>query len=203
MVYSVCNGARPAPPATVPSPVYDTSAAAAAVEHGGGGGEDSVGDDDGGVDGVLISGASSDDGCVHDSDGSNDSDGSVGDSAVPTLPEAAFVGNRVPAANVITGMQYQLQCIVRHTGRHAFAGHYTTDVRGDLTLESTSSENAPPRPAKRQRTDAASGGVSKATQWYRHNDSTVTALGDDTADVAAQSSRSCYMLMYTLQPASK
>lgn len=119
--------------------------------------------------------------------------------AVPASSPPSESPPRVPRQAPLRA-RYQLRSVLHHLGRHAFAGHYVTDVRDrgsgafrgygvhgkDGVLEVTGGDGS-----------AAGAGRGGGGGWKRHNDSLVSPVSEATA-LEGAARRSCYICFYSL-----
>ena len=93
--------------------------------------------------------------------------------------------------------RYELQCVVRHIGRAAFAGHYNTDVRQRRITGGTSDKGAGAAGA----TGPMTGQVPPPPAlWSRYDDAYVkTGMSAAEALEGRANQQSAYMLCYVLR----
>lgn len=127
--------------------------------------------------------------------------------------------HRIPRQTPLRA-RYELRSVLHHLGRHAFAGHYVTDVRDDTGTIRTdktrqSGEGAVDRGGsgdtsvhgKAHKEGLRVGGVARREcdevevmsggGWKRHNDSFVDSVTEAEA-LEGDSQRSCYICFYSL-----
>ena len=101
-----------------------------------------------------------------------------------------------------------VQCLVRHHGKSARGGHYTSLVRGTMAGGGATG-NAPVTNVggvdgsganRSESGDGATAGLSAAppaVKWYKHDDSCVTEVRE--AEVTALAKRDGYLLFFVLK----
>ena len=86
--------------------------------------------------------------------------------------------------------RYQLQGVLHHLGRNAFAGHYVTDVR---------EVSHGPGESKRHEEEQGKGDSNaEVGRWKRHDDSVVSPVSEATA-LDGPARRSAYICFYSLK----
>ncbi|CAB1116279.1 unnamed protein product [Ectocarpus sp. CCAP 1310/34] len=110
----------------------------------------------------------------------------------PEQPQAPRVPRKGPLR-----ARYELRGILHHLGRHAFAGHYVTDVREERSGgDGGGGEGGVVKAAGSQggKTEREGGG---GRGWSRYDDSVVSPVTEAEA-LGGEAQRTCYLCFYSL-----
>ena len=117
-----------------------------------------------------------------------------GDETADALPSAAQAITFVSKSDTPLKAQYDLNCVVRHLGRAAFAGHYNTDVRGRASVTRIKGNKETVFKTKSRTED------DEDALWSRFDDSSVQAgLSQASVLQGDKNQRSAYLLFYVLR----